>query len=171
MDHQIFAQLLGNYGEFVGAVGVVITLGYLAVQIKQNRTQTQSQIEQSLYEQWQTPAKIMADSPQLADLFCRGQKSRSALTEAERMQFDMFCSLGINTWSLPFAFLKTQTPTQTGQPGYPLPNFFSTAQVVESFGTNAEIYFSQAFKNGSKDIWTSPYHLTICHLKSNQHDW
>ena len=44
MDHQIFALLLGNYGEFVGAVGVVITLGYLAVQIKQNRTQTQSQI-------------------------------------------------------------------------------------------------------------------------------
>ena len=102
MDHQIFAQLLGNYGEFVGAVGVVITLGYLAVQIKQNRTQTQSQIEQSLYEQWQTPAKIMADSPQLADLFCRGQKSRSALTEAEQMQFDMFCSLGINT--VEFAF-------------------------------------------------------------------
>lgn len=29
MDHQIFAQLLGNYGELVGAIGVVVTLGYL----------------------------------------------------------------------------------------------------------------------------------------------
>ena len=36
MDHQAFAQLLGNYGEFVGAIAVVITLGYLAVQIRQN---------------------------------------------------------------------------------------------------------------------------------------
>ena len=26
MDHQTFAQLLGNYGEFVGAIAVVATL-------------------------------------------------------------------------------------------------------------------------------------------------
>jgi len=36
MDHQEFAQLLGNYGEFVGAIAVVATLGYLALQIRQN---------------------------------------------------------------------------------------------------------------------------------------
>lgn len=39
MEHQAFAELLGNYGEFVGAIGVVITLVYLAIQIRQN-TQT-----------------------------------------------------------------------------------------------------------------------------------
>jgi len=27
MDHKSFAQLLGNYGEFVGAIAVVVTLG------------------------------------------------------------------------------------------------------------------------------------------------
>jgi hypothetical protein len=36
MDHQTFAQLLGNYGEFVGAIAVVLTLIYLALQIRQN---------------------------------------------------------------------------------------------------------------------------------------
>ena len=36
MDHETFAQLLGNYGEFVGAIAVVVTLGYLAMQIRQN---------------------------------------------------------------------------------------------------------------------------------------
>ena len=36
MDHQVFAQMLGNYGEFVGAIAVVATLAYLAVQIQQN---------------------------------------------------------------------------------------------------------------------------------------
>jgi len=36
MDHQTFAQLLGNYGEFVGAIAVVATLAYLAVQIRQS---------------------------------------------------------------------------------------------------------------------------------------
>ena len=41
MDHQSFAALLGNYGEFVGAIAVVVTLGYLAAQIKQNTAQLQ----------------------------------------------------------------------------------------------------------------------------------
>jgi hypothetical protein len=36
MGHQAFAQLLGNYGEFVGAIAVVFTLGYLAVHIRQS---------------------------------------------------------------------------------------------------------------------------------------
>jgi len=34
MDHQSFAQLLGNYGEFVGAVAVVITLAFLTKQLR-----------------------------------------------------------------------------------------------------------------------------------------
>jgi hypothetical protein len=34
MDHLTFAQLLGNYGEFVGAIAVVATLGYLATQVR-----------------------------------------------------------------------------------------------------------------------------------------
>lgn len=36
MDLQALAQLLGNVGEFVGAIAVVVTIGYLAVQIRQN---------------------------------------------------------------------------------------------------------------------------------------
>jgi len=35
MDHQAFAQLLGNYGEFVGAITVLATLAYLAYQLRQ----------------------------------------------------------------------------------------------------------------------------------------
>ena len=42
MDHLTFAQLLGNYGEFVGAIAVVVTLGYLAMQIRQNTSAVQS---------------------------------------------------------------------------------------------------------------------------------
>jgi len=31
-----FSQLLGNYGEFIGAIAIVVTLIYLAVQLRQN---------------------------------------------------------------------------------------------------------------------------------------
>ena len=34
MDHQAFAQLLGNYGEFFGALAVVITLAFLTKQLR-----------------------------------------------------------------------------------------------------------------------------------------
>ena len=30
------SQLLGNYGEFVGAIAIVVTLLYLAIQVRQN---------------------------------------------------------------------------------------------------------------------------------------
>jgi hypothetical protein len=42
MDHQAFAQLLGNYGEFVGAFAVVATLVYLAIQIKSARVASEA---------------------------------------------------------------------------------------------------------------------------------
>ena len=36
MDLMYTAQLLGNFGEFLGAVAVVITLVYLTIQVRQN---------------------------------------------------------------------------------------------------------------------------------------
>ena len=48
MDHQAFAQLLGNYGEFFGAIAVVVTLLYLAGQLKQNTNALRS----ASYSHW-----------------------------------------------------------------------------------------------------------------------
>jgi len=48
MDHQTFAQLLGNYGEFIGAIAVVATLIYLAAQIRQNT----SGLRANAYQSW-----------------------------------------------------------------------------------------------------------------------
>ena len=42
MDHQAFAQLLGNYGEFVGAIAVVLTLFYLALQVRHSKQATEA---------------------------------------------------------------------------------------------------------------------------------
>jgi len=36
MELQALAQMLGNLGEFIGAIGVVATLGYLAIQVSQS---------------------------------------------------------------------------------------------------------------------------------------
>ena len=36
MDYLTIAQLMGNYGEFVGAIAVVVTLVFLTIQVRQN---------------------------------------------------------------------------------------------------------------------------------------
>ena len=50
MDHQTFAQLLGSYGEFVGAIAVVATLVYVAGQLRQNTNAVRSASYQAFNE-------------------------------------------------------------------------------------------------------------------------
>ena len=40
------SQLLGNLGEFVGAIAVVVTLVYLAVQVRHSREATETNTSQ-----------------------------------------------------------------------------------------------------------------------------
>jgi hypothetical protein len=48
MDLQATAQLLGNFGEFFGAIAVVVTLVYLAGQLRQNTNALRS----ASHEHW-----------------------------------------------------------------------------------------------------------------------
>ena len=57
MDHQAIAQMLGNYGEFFGAIAVVVTLIYLAGQLKQNT----SALRSSTYEAWNQATSSWAE--------------------------------------------------------------------------------------------------------------
>ena len=108
MDLQATAQLLGNFGEFVGAIAVVATLMYLAVQIKHSREQTATQNEQSMYQQWQRPPELLAGSAEASQLFVRGQRSRLELADAEVVQFDMILAMGMN--GVEFAYRRSNDP-------------------------------------------------------------
>lgn len=46
MDHEAFAELLGNYGEFFGSIGVIATLVYLAVQVRYTKRELKRSISQ-----------------------------------------------------------------------------------------------------------------------------
>ena len=50
MDHQALAQLLGNYGEFLGAIAVVVTLIYLARQIRQSNRAAETAAIQAFFQ-------------------------------------------------------------------------------------------------------------------------
>lgn len=87
MDHQTFAQLLGNYGEFVGAIAVVATLAYLAIQIRQNSASVKSAAAQSVLSNVNANLQTVAETPQMARVIHKGLSDYGVLTEEERFQF------------------------------------------------------------------------------------
>jgi len=99
MDHQTFAQLLGNYGEFVGAIAVVVTLGYLAVQVKhsknsmdentrvlqENRQLTRAEALDQFGRRWDSAVNNAMGSREAAAIFVRGNRDLSELDQVEQV--------------------------------------------------------------------------------------
>jgi hypothetical protein len=105
MDHQAFAQLLGNYGEFVGAIAVVVTLGYLAFQIRQNTRQLRGEAVLSVNEAAAYTLRAVRDDPELLSLCVRAnarwdsigprEQARVHLYNSEQMSY---CESAYNLW-------------------------------------------------------------------------
>jgi hypothetical protein len=64
-DGLVTLEDLGNIGEFVGAIAVLVTLVYLAVQIRQNSATTRAHIRQSLAEHQIQYIHVRATDPLL----------------------------------------------------------------------------------------------------------
>jgi hypothetical protein len=85
MDHQAFAQLLGNYGEFVGAIAVVVTLIYLSLQIRSNAKATESQAIVSLSSEMEHLTVAMSTDDALADAMLLAQANEE-LTPKQQLK-------------------------------------------------------------------------------------
>ena len=62
------AQLLGNFGEFFGAIAVVATLIYLALHIRQNTHQVRRVEMNAAYAQFSVPRMAIASDRSLAEV-------------------------------------------------------------------------------------------------------
>jgi hypothetical protein len=90
-------EAIGAISEVVGALGVIATLAYLAVQIKQNSehlAESAKFAEAGLIETNANSVieirKMMLMNPDLLDLQIRGSQSFASLDLAERVKFDMW---------------------------------------------------------------------------------
>ena len=87
MDHQTFAQLLGNYGEFIGAVGVIVTLGYLAIQMKQNTAQLRSDSYQRHLDNHSAHLREVCFNPEVLEAFAPGLNDFESLSPEKQLMF------------------------------------------------------------------------------------
>ncbi len=98
MDHQAFAQLLGNYGEFVGAIGVVVTLAYLAHQVRQNARSVVSATSQAITRSQNDLNVAVLASPDLSDLILRGFRDYKSLERAHQYRFNNYLIALLNIY-------------------------------------------------------------------------
>ncbi len=102
MDLLDTAQLLGNVGEFLGAIAVLVTLAYLAVQVRHSKEATEANtklVEEShrlalaqnqiaRVDLIQRQVQILSASSELAEIFVKYERDGiETLTAVERRRF------------------------------------------------------------------------------------
>ena len=88
-------QDLANLGEFIGSVAVVLSLVYLAIQVRQNTASIRTENFARALERVSAMQSLLFENRDLAQLQAQGVLDPSALTRAERLQL---------TWWLTEAF-------------------------------------------------------------------
>lgn len=80
-------EAIGAVGEVLGAIGVITTLAYLAVQIRQSTRSQRTETYGRALDRVTTLQGRLADNSELADILLRGVPDNRRLTAIERVQF------------------------------------------------------------------------------------
>ena len=78
---------IGAIGELVGAAAVVLTLAYLAKQIRNQTVESKISAQAEITDRWNTIMGDLARERSLADTFERGIRGSNDLTPTELVQF------------------------------------------------------------------------------------
>ncbi len=82
-------ETLANLGEFIGAIGVIVSIGYLAVQIRQNTKAVRSSSYHQAAEQTWSACLALAQDGELAALLAKSRQGEP-LTLDEEMRRDSY---------------------------------------------------------------------------------
>ena len=78
---------LANLGQIIGALAVVISLIYVALQIRQNTNAVRSAMAQTVHEHFAKWYHLVAADDELAQIVARGLRDYASLPEKERVRF------------------------------------------------------------------------------------
>jgi hypothetical protein len=83
-------EAIGALAELLGAIGVIVTLVYLAVQVRQNTRTVRAATELETGRLWSEVHGRVAHSPDMAAIWDRGLTDETALSPAEKQRFIWF---------------------------------------------------------------------------------
>ena len=82
-------QDLGGIGEFIGGIAVVISLVYLAVQIRQNTKSVRTSTYQAILDSSRSDTELLLVHPHLERVYRVGRRNPEKLNDDERPLFRM----------------------------------------------------------------------------------
>lgn len=80
-------EAVGATGEVIGALAVVVTLAYLAIQVRQNTAAQKSGATQRAHDQTSAMYDMMASDSDLGEIFARGLNEPDSLNASETARF------------------------------------------------------------------------------------
>ena len=78
---------LANLGQVIGAIAVVVSLFYVAHQIRQNTNAVRSATAQTVHEHFAKWYHLVAADDELAQIVAKGLRDYGSLSEKERVRF------------------------------------------------------------------------------------
>ncbi len=91
-------EAIGAIGEIIGAIAVVATLGYLALQIRHQNAANRINAVNSILQGFDQLDLLLAQDESLAALFNKGLWSPDELTDSEAAQFSWMLRLASNCY-------------------------------------------------------------------------
>ena len=96
-----------NIAEIAAAIATVVTLAYLAIQIRTNNRLQKAESRRSVLNHSAQLATAIGQSSEASEVFYRGLTAYSDMKEAEKLQFEFLfsvlaghCSLAFTDWKL-----------------------------------------------------------------------
>ncbi|NKB32422.1 MAG: hypothetical protein GKR91_04925 [Pseudomonadales bacterium] len=98
---------VGAIAELIGAVGVILSLLYLARQIRQGTQASRRVAVRELMGAGDNLLQQLGDDRERADLWVRGLETPEKLDDAERIQFSSLLLQNVRTWEQAYHWSKT----------------------------------------------------------------
>jgi hypothetical protein len=89
---------LGSIGEFVGSVAVLITLIYLATQVRQGNVASLVQSNQAINKKYSDFMKALYTNQDVLDVWSRGKQSYKELSKEDATRFQLIMYDAFGNW-------------------------------------------------------------------------
>ena len=146
-------EAIGAIGEVLGAAAVVVTLGYLAVQIRQNSQAVKNSAAQALLSEANGSLRIAASDPGTARAVILGQTLFDELSEGERAQFITWMFSWMRTIEQAyFQYLQGYIDEEIWEGHMAHHRQLINAPAIEVWWSHRRCFFSQKFQKYMDEV-------------------
>ena len=145
---------LGNIGDFIGGIGVIVTLAFLIFQIRQNTAQLRQQnalssssAARSTREAVNEIYRLLAGNQDASRVWWAGVEDRNALEGSDLQQFDALAAM---SWQAHLEAFKQGDPEALATIDYVLVKFPGMRQWLDDWGPSLPAAFREYLTQRSK---------------------